>query len=114
MVSPNAKLSEEMIIVVLFWSHVTISCIHYLTSKLISFDQALLEDRKKASNEVITNSHVLVGVMMELEKLFLEAHTLLKRVTTMAVQMTSDNIVCTHNFVVEVKEYHTGILARLL
>ncbi|KAJ8419830.1 hypothetical protein Cgig2_019353 [Carnegiea gigantea] len=47
--------------------------------------QALLEDAKKASNEIITNTHVLAGVITELEKLVPEAHASLKRVRTIAV-----------------------------
>ncbi|KAJ8426362.1 hypothetical protein Cgig2_025501 [Carnegiea gigantea] len=53
-------------------------------------DTALLEDAKKASNEIITNTRVLAGVIMELEKLVPKAHASLKRVRTMAVQTTID------------------------
>ncbi|KAJ8428012.1 hypothetical protein Cgig2_032349 [Carnegiea gigantea] len=48
--------------------------------------QALLEDAKKVSNEIITNTRVLAGVITELEKLVPEAHASLKRVRTIAVQ----------------------------
>ncbi|KAJ8445868.1 hypothetical protein Cgig2_000180 [Carnegiea gigantea] len=41
--------------------------------------KALLEDAKKASNEIITNTRVLAGVITELEKLVPEAHASLKR-----------------------------------
>ncbi|KAJ8427847.1 LOW QUALITY PROTEIN: hypothetical protein Cgig2_008291 [Carnegiea gigantea] len=66
-----------------------LSCIHYLTPKIISFDQALLEDGK-VSNEIITNSRALAGVMTELEKLLPNSHALLKRARTTAIQTTSD------------------------
>ena len=56
----------------------------------LCFDQALLEDAKKASNEIITNTRVLAGVITELEKLVPEAHASLKRVRTIAVQTTTD------------------------
>ncbi|KAJ8443849.1 hypothetical protein Cgig2_010313 [Carnegiea gigantea] len=51
--------------------------------------KALLEDAKKASNEIITNTHVLAGVITKLEKLVPEAHASLKRVRTIAVQTTT-------------------------
>ncbi|KAJ8421748.1 hypothetical protein Cgig2_028803 [Carnegiea gigantea] len=47
--------------------------------------KALLEDAKKASNEIITNTRVLASVIRELEKLVPEAHASLKRVRTIAV-----------------------------
>ncbi|KAJ8419741.1 hypothetical protein Cgig2_028584 [Carnegiea gigantea] len=50
---------------------------------------ALLEDAKKARNDVITNSRVLAGVMAELEKLFPKALASLKRVRTTAVRTTT-------------------------
>ncbi|KAJ8441396.1 hypothetical protein Cgig2_009104 [Carnegiea gigantea] len=50
---------------------------------------ALLEDAKKASNEIITNTRVLAGVITELEKLVPEAHASLKRVRTIAVETTT-------------------------
>ncbi|KAJ8425741.1 hypothetical protein Cgig2_007597 [Carnegiea gigantea] len=50
--------------------------------------KALLEDAKKASNEIITNTRVLVGVITKLEKLVPEAHASLKRVRTIAAQTT--------------------------
>ncbi|KAJ8420462.1 hypothetical protein Cgig2_000533 [Carnegiea gigantea] len=49
---------------------------HTVRSKI----KALLEDAKKASNEIITNTRVLAGVITELEKL---------RVRTIAVQTTT-------------------------
>ncbi|KAJ8423611.1 hypothetical protein Cgig2_011959 [Carnegiea gigantea] len=52
--------------------------------------KALLEDAKKMSNEIITNTRVLAGVIMELEKLAPEAHASLKRVRTIAVQTTTN------------------------
>ncbi|KAJ8428365.1 hypothetical protein Cgig2_015883 [Carnegiea gigantea] len=52
--------------------------------------KALLEDAKKVSNEIITNSHVLAGVMTELEKLVPKAHASLKRVRMIAMQTTTD------------------------
>ncbi|KAJ8444074.1 hypothetical protein Cgig2_030931 [Carnegiea gigantea] len=55
---------------------------HTVRSKM----KALLEDAKKATNEIITNTRVLAGVIMELEKLVPEAHASLKRVRTIAVQ----------------------------
>ncbi|KAJ8424808.1 LOW QUALITY PROTEIN: hypothetical protein Cgig2_008573 [Carnegiea gigantea] len=59
-------------------------------SKIKIYDPVLLEDGKKTSNEIITNSRMLAGVMTELEKLLPEAHASLKRVRTTAVQITSD------------------------
>ncbi|KAJ8423235.1 hypothetical protein Cgig2_013487 [Carnegiea gigantea] len=55
---------------------------HTVRSKI----KALLEDAKKVSNEIITNTRVLAGVITELEKLVPEAHASLKRVRTIAVQ----------------------------
>ncbi|KAJ8435286.1 hypothetical protein Cgig2_030041 [Carnegiea gigantea] len=52
--------------------------------------KALLEDAKKVSNEIITNTRVLARMIMELEKLVPEAHASLKRVRTIAVQTTTD------------------------
>ncbi|KAJ8421730.1 hypothetical protein Cgig2_027404 [Carnegiea gigantea] len=52
--------------------------------------KALLQDAKKARNEIISNTHVLVRVMTELEKLVPEAHSSLKRVRMIAVQTTTD------------------------
>ncbi|KAJ8421771.1 hypothetical protein Cgig2_016212 [Carnegiea gigantea] len=51
--------------------------------------KALLEDAKKASNEIITNTRVLAGVITKLEKLVPEAHASLKRVRIIAVQTTT-------------------------
>ncbi|KAJ8425933.1 LOW QUALITY PROTEIN: hypothetical protein Cgig2_003908 [Carnegiea gigantea] len=48
--------------------------------------KALLEDAKKASNEIITNTRVLARVIMELEKLVPEAHVSLKRNNSCADQ----------------------------
>ncbi|KAJ8420433.1 hypothetical protein Cgig2_023118 [Carnegiea gigantea] len=48
--------------------------------------KALLEDAKAASNEIISNTCVVAGVITELEKLVPEAHASLKRVRTIAVQ----------------------------
>ncbi|KAJ8442009.1 hypothetical protein Cgig2_033773 [Carnegiea gigantea] len=48
--------------------------------------KAFLEDAKKASNEIITNSRVLAWVMTELEDLVPEAHASLKRVSMIVVQ----------------------------
>ncbi|KAJ8421372.1 hypothetical protein Cgig2_025255 [Carnegiea gigantea] len=58
---------------------------HTVWSKM----KALLEDAKKVSNEIITNTHVLAGVIIGLEKLVPEAHASLKRVRTIAVQTTT-------------------------
>ncbi|KAJ8420619.1 LOW QUALITY PROTEIN: hypothetical protein Cgig2_000437 [Carnegiea gigantea] len=58
---------------------------HTVRSKM----KALLEDAKKASNEIITNTRVLAGVITKLEKLVPEAHASLKRVRTIAVQTTT-------------------------
>ncbi|KAJ8421688.1 hypothetical protein Cgig2_009480 [Carnegiea gigantea] len=58
---------------------------HTVRSKM----KALLEDAKKASNEIITNTRVLAGVITELEKLVPEAHASLKRVRTITVQTTT-------------------------
>ncbi|KAJ8420657.1 hypothetical protein Cgig2_021602 [Carnegiea gigantea] len=49
-----------------------------------------IKDAKKASNEIITDSRVLAGVMTELEMLVPEAHTSLKRVKTIAVKTTTN------------------------
>ncbi|KAJ8422464.1 hypothetical protein Cgig2_009772 [Carnegiea gigantea] len=65
--------------------------------------KALLEDAKKASNEIITNTRVLVGVTMELEKLVPKAHTSLTKVRTIAVQTTTDALFAETT----VKEYQT-------
>ncbi|KAJ8430781.1 hypothetical protein Cgig2_006481 [Carnegiea gigantea] len=54
--------------------------------------KALLKDAKKASNEIITNTRVLAGVITELEKLVPEAHASLKRVRIIAVQTTTDTL----------------------
>ncbi|KAJ8422595.1 hypothetical protein Cgig2_026117 [Carnegiea gigantea] len=54
--------------------------------------KALLEDAKKASNEIITNTRVLAGVITKLEKLVPEAHASLKRVRTIAVHTTTDTL----------------------
>ncbi|KAJ8421176.1 hypothetical protein Cgig2_007698 [Carnegiea gigantea] len=54
--------------------------------------KALLEDAKKASNEIITNTRVLVGVTTKFEKLVPEAHASLKGVRTIAVQTTTDGL----------------------
>ncbi|KAJ8434379.1 hypothetical protein Cgig2_014226 [Carnegiea gigantea] len=52
--------------------------------------KALLEDAKKVSNEIITNTRVLAGVITELEKLVPEAHASLKTVRIIAVQTATD------------------------
>ncbi|KAJ8444803.1 hypothetical protein Cgig2_014992 [Carnegiea gigantea] len=52
--------------------------------------KALLKDAKKASNEIITNSRALAGVMTELEKLVPEAHASLKKIRMIAMQTTTE------------------------
>ncbi|KAJ8423982.1 hypothetical protein Cgig2_030083 [Carnegiea gigantea] len=48
-----------------------------------------MKDAKKASNEIITNTRVLAGVITELETLVPEAHASLKRVRIIVAQTTT-------------------------
>ena len=47
----------------------------------------------RKDNEIITSSHVLAGVMTELEKLLPEAYATLKTIRTIASQTTSDSLI---------------------